>query len=227
MTIKRIKLDLVSGPGFLVKDNVISTELIDKIAERMPELHPVRASNHNIKYVESDKVAQMTDMAVWWSQQLNWEEIHAINHIVSPIVKLHLETATLHQSNILCINPFTNWINPQIDTPHKFEAFNFDKRFLGIQVAIPIMKTESDMIGVFSSSQKVNFDIGLCYKGYYTEWFKQNCTRPLIKPGSIIFYNTRTLHSSMPNKSARPCHLLLMTYVDSDTIEHINRIGGT
>lgn len=225
MTKKKIKLELISGPGFLVKENVIPVDVIDLLSQRLHELKPKKISSHNVKYFENEKINEAPDTSIWWSQQLDWDEVLKIDQYIHPLVNQHLDNSQLYSSNIITVEPYTNWVNPQVDMPHRFETYNFDKRFLGLQVAIPLVDT--DILGVFPKSQVVNFDIGLCYKGYYTHWFKANCVRPKLKKGSIIFYNTRLLHSSMPNNSNQAIPLLLMNYLDNDIINNVKNIDPT
>lgn len=227
--IKKIKHDLTSGDGYVVLEKIIPINLIDKINSRLVEIKPVRASNSVKEYAEGDKVATLKNICVWWSQiLLDWDEVTKVNNIVHTIITEHLPDSVLYSSDIVVIEPNTNWINPHVDTPHRFQKYNYDKRLLGIQciVALDDLDSHTGATGLVPKSQNIDFNINLCYKGLYREFFKTNLIQPKLPKGSVLLYNSRVLHSSMPieQKTNRPA--LLLNYLDSSIIDDVKSMDN-
>lgn len=225
----KIKQDISHGMGYVVLEKFIPIHLIDKINSRLGEIRPVRASNKNKKYAENEEVKNLQDICVWWSQSLlDWDEVKEINNLLHPVVIEHLANGQLYSSDIVVIEPNTKWINPHVDTPHRFQKYNYDKRLLGIQgiVALSNLDESSGSTGLVPKSQNIDFNINLCYKGLYEEFFKTNCVQPKMPIGSVLLYNCRVLHSSMPIKQNTSRPALLLNYLDSSIIEDVKSIDN-
>ena len=80
--------------------------------------------------------------------------------------------------------------------------------------------------GIVPRSQKQDFNINLCYQGFYNTWFLKNCIQPNLPKGSVLFYNCRVLHSSMPNDQTRPRPALLLNYLDGSIIKDIKNMDN-
>jgi ectoine hydroxylase-related dioxygenase (phytanoyl-CoA dioxygenase family) len=229
MDMTKIKHDLTTGSGYVVLEKIIPEELINKIINRLPELIPVRASSKNKKYAERGEIKTLPDISVWWSQIITeWDEVQRVNDIVQPFVKEHMNTATLYASDIVVIEPNTSWMNPHIDTPYRFKKYNYDKRLLGIQSIISLFDLDQStaVTGVVPKSQLSDFNINLCYQGIYNDWFTKNYVQPCMPKGSVLFYNCRLMHSSMPNPQQVKRPALLLNYLDNDIIEDIKKIDN-
>lgn len=229
MDMIKIKHELTTGPGYVVLEKIIPEELIDKIISRIPELVPVRASSKNKKYAERDEIKTLPDVSVWWSQMLTeWDEVQRVNDIVYPYVKEHMNNAILYASDIVVIEPDSLWVNPHIDTPHRFKKYNYDKRLLGIQsiVSLSDLDYSTAATGVVPKSQLTDFNINLCYQGVYNEWFNKNYIQPNMPKGSVLIYNCRLMHSSMPNPQKEKRPALLLNYLDNDIIDDIKKIDN-
>ena len=225
----KIKKDLTTGPGYIVLEKIIPDSIIDSITEKLHLLHPVRASSSNKKYAERDEIKNLPNISVWWSQMVtDWPEVIEINKLIHKHIITHLENAELYSSDIVTIEPHCKWINPHIDTPHRFKEYNYDRRLLGIQsiVALVDMDGNSAGTGVVPKSQNMDFNINLCYKGLYDQWFKLNCVQPKIPKGSVLFYNCRVMHSSMPNPLDKSRPALLLNYLDRDIIEEVKKLDN-
>ena len=136
--------------------------------------------------------------------------------------------AEFYASDIVTLEPHSQWINPHIDTPHRFKNYNYNRNLLGIQciVALSDLDKEHGSTGLVPGSQLQDFNINLCYQGMYTEVFKRKCIQPIMPKGSVLFYNCRVLHSSMPNpqKERRPA--LLLNYLDGIIIEDVKKLDN-
>jgi len=215
--------------GFTIIDNCIPIELLDSIYSKFDSLYPVRASSSNKTYAEGNQIKELNDISVWWSQLvIDWVEVQEINHIVHSKVLNYLPNSELYTSDIVVINGKSTWINPHVDTPYRFKEYNFDKRLLGIQCIIPLFDLDKNngSTGLVPKSHTKNFDINLCYKGQFNYWFSERVVQPEIKKGSVLMYNCRVLHSSMPNNvdTVRPA--LLCNYVDSSIVDGIKKLDS-
>lgn len=224
-----VKSQLIDGNGYVVIDNLIPLNLIDSVQSKVETLHPVRASSSNKKYAEKDKIKELPDIAVWWSQMvMDWPEVIEINNILYEKVKEHLHDAVWYASDIVVIEKQSKWVNPHVDTPHRFKKYNYDKRLLGIQSIVPLYDLDetNGATGVVPRSQTVDFNINLCYQGFYNSWFINNCKQPLLKKGSVLFYNCRVLHSSMPNPKNHSRPALLLNYLDNSIVDDIKSMDN-
>lgn len=229
MDMIKIKHELTTGPGYVVLEKIIPVSLINQIISRVDELKPVRASSRNKKYAENDEVKNLSDISVWWSQMLlDWEEVKQINEIILPYVNAFMPAGVLYASDVVVIEPNGDWINPHIDTPHRFKKYNYDKRLLGIQTIVSLSDLDhtTGSTGLVPKSQNIDFNINLCYKGLYQEFFKTNCVQPKMPIGSVLLYNCRVLHSSMPIKQNTSRPALLLNYLDSSIIEDVKSIDN-
>jgi ectoine hydroxylase-related dioxygenase (phytanoyl-CoA dioxygenase family) len=217
------------GRGYTVLEDLISDEIIDSIIGKLPSLYPVRASSNDKTYAEKRAVHTLPDIAVWWSQLVShWPEVQAIDREIAPMVNLYLPTAEFYCADVVTINAGSKWVNPHVDTPHRFQKWNYDKRLLGIQciVALEYVDQSNGATGLVVASHKTDHNINLCYQGYYDFDFKQQCIQPELHRGDVLMYNCRVLHSSMPNHSNKSRPALLLNYLDRAIIEEVKSIDN-
>lgn len=226
---KNINLSLNRGEGYVNLQNFIPSHLITNFRKRMFDLKPVRASSSKKVYAERDDVKTLDDISVWWSQQVDdFPETQAIRRLVDPLIIQNFGTFSHYISDVVTINSKSTWINPHVDTPHRFTKWNYDPRLLGIQCIISLEDTtkENASTGLVPYSQKRNYDIKQCYSGYYDRWFMENCIQLDMPRGSLLMYNCRILHSSMPNPSMHDRPALLLNYVDSSILEEVKQVDN-
>lgn len=220
---------LVEQDGYVILDDVIPHSILDSFASKLNELYPVRASSSNRTYAEKEEIKNLPDIAVWWSQLVtDYPEVTEIHNIVSKIAQECISNCTLYASDTVFIEPHSKWVNPHVDTPHRFDHYNKDKRLLGIQCILPLydLDNTNGATGLVPQSQLKDFPIDMCYKGYYNGYFSRNCVQPVIKKGSVLMYNCRILHSSMPNPTDIKRPAILLNYLDGDIINEIKTIDN-
>jgi len=220
---------IINQEGFKILPGFIPSKYIVDFKLRLKDLYPVRASSSQKIYAEGENIKNLPDISVWWSQTvIDFPEIQTIAKLVTPIVKDVSQNLELYSSDVVCINPGSNWISAHVDTPHRFSKWNFDKRLLGIQCIITLDDTTIDegVTGLVPFSQKRDFDINKCYAGEYDRWFLENCKQNYMSRGSLLFYNCRVLHSSMPNKSEKVRSVLLINYLDKTLINEVSKIDN-
>lgn len=219
---------LIDGPGYIV-DKIVPNYLIRGINARLKECYPVRASSKDKLYAERDDIKNLPDISVWWSQSVNdWIEVRKIEKIVGAYVKKFLPTSKFYSGDIVTIEPETNYVSPHVDTPHRFRKWNYDRRLLGIQVIVALIDTDSNFAstGVVPHSHKLDFDINLCYRGKYNEYFLRSYIQPPLTAGSVLVYNCRLLHSCMPNPQFKSRPALLLNYIDESIVEEVSKVDN-
>jgi ectoine hydroxylase-related dioxygenase (phytanoyl-CoA dioxygenase family) len=220
---------LTEGDGYVILEDVIPHNLLDTFTSKLDTLHPVRASSNDKIYAERGEILNLPDVAVWWSQLvMSWPDVEEINHILLPYIRSAISNAHWYASDTVFIEPHSKWVNPHIDTPHRFEKWADDNRLLGIQSIVPLydLDMHNGATGLVAGSQKKNFAIDMCYKGYYNGYYSRNYIQPTVKKGSILMYNCRLLHSSMPNPTDSKRPAILFNYIDNDIITELRSIDN-
>lgn len=223
------KDQLIEQDGYMILEDIIPHNLLDSFNSKIDKLHPVRASSTEKVYAEKDDISNLTDIAVWWSQLvMDWEEVQEMNSIIIKSIHECMPLAHWYASDTVFINPKSEWVNPHVDTPHRFEKWAHDQRLLGIQCIAPLydLNSENGATGLVPKSQKKNFAIDMCYKGYYNGYFARNYIQPSVNKGSVLMYNCRLLHSSMPNPTNNTRPAILFNYIDNDIIEELKTVDN-
>jgi ectoine hydroxylase-related dioxygenase (phytanoyl-CoA dioxygenase family) len=220
---------LINKEGYHILENFIPRLLIADFKSRLSELYPVRASSSKKVYAERDDIKNLEDISVWWSQTVHdFVEFTKIKKLIDPIVETNFNNLTFYASDVVTINSNSIWVSPHVDTPHRFKKYNFDKRLLGIQCIISLdnINKDSASTGLVPYSQKRDFEIDKCYTGVYDRWFLENSKQHDMPKGSLLMYNCRVLHSSMPNTTNNPRPALLLNYLDKSIIDDISKIDN-
>lgn len=221
--------DLTEGEGYLFLENVVPHELIDSINSKLDTLYPVRASSSGKVYKEREDIKTLPDISVWWSQMvMDWPEVNTINDILLPRVSEELAAAHFYASDIVTINGDTKLVNPHVDTPYRFKQWNMDERLLGVQCIIALQDTDPEQgaTGFVPNSHIPDWDIDLCYNGAYNKYFYDFCEQKYMPKGSVLMYNCRLLHSSMPNYLPNPRPMLLLNYLNGDIVEDVTKLDN-
>jgi ectoine hydroxylase-related dioxygenase (phytanoyl-CoA dioxygenase family) len=224
-----IKSILTNQEGFIIHENYIPLLQIESLQNRVTELYPIRAVSSKNEYKENDEIKHLEDICVWWSQSLEkFNELKPIKQLVDNTIQQNFPTLVNYINDIVVINPNSRWINPHVDTPYRFDKWNKDSNLLGIQCIIPLtdVSEENGSTGIVPYSQKRNFEIKKCYEGTYNNWFLDNKIQPILSKGSLLMYNSRVLHSSMPNKTNIARYALLMNYIESSILNEVKTIDN-
>lgn len=221
--------DLTEGEGYLFFESIISTDLIDSINNKLNTLRMVRASSSGKAYAEREKIKDLSDISVWWSQTvMDWPEVNLINDFLINRIGKELDNAVFYASDIVTINGDSKWVNPHVDTPHRFKQWNMDPRLLGVQCIVSLQDTTPEMgsTGFVPNSHEPDWDIDLCYNGAYNKYFYDFCEQKDMPKGSVLMYNCRLLHSSMPNYLPNPRPMLLLNYLNGDIVEDVKKVDN-
>lgn len=229
MRLNDYKSVLTEGEGYKVLPGFIPRTLISHFLLRLKDLYPIRAISNDKKYAERDDIKNLENISVWWSQTVDhMPEAQAIQKLVNPIIQTHFTNLNMYANDTVTISAGSTFVNPHVDTPHRFSKYNFDKRLLGIQCIISLddIDKDSGSTGLVPYSQKRDFEIDKCYNGTYDRWFKENAIQPDMPRGSLLFYNCRVLHSSMPNPKELERPALLYNYLDRNIIDEVKSMDN-
>jgi ectoine hydroxylase-related dioxygenase (phytanoyl-CoA dioxygenase family) len=221
--------ELTEGDGYLFLENAIPHNLIDSINSKLNTLRPVRAVDSDRNYAERGDIYDLEEIWVWWSQMvMDWPEVQAINELLISKIKLELNDAVFYASDFVTINGDSKWINPHVDTPHRFKQWNEDERLLGVQCIVALQDTipEQGSTGFVPRSQIQDWDIDMCYSGAYNKYFYSLSEQRHMTKGSVLMYNCRLLHSSMPNYLPEPRPMLLLNYLNGAIVEDVKKIDN-
>lgn len=224
-----LRKTLTDGKGWLLKKSCIEDTLIDRFYTCIDRLEPRRAIDNNKNYAEGAGILSLGNLAIWWSQQvLDWPEFLPIEKITYKLAQQILVDPRSYAADVVTIEPGSTIINPHVDTPHRFPEWNFDRRLLALQLIIPLhdIDSKSGSTGLVDQSQLEDYPIEDCYQGKYNQVFMDLVKQPKMPKGSILCYNARLLHSSMPNPSPRARKALLIHYCESDIIESLRSIDN-
>jgi len=224
-----IKETITVGEGYKIFESFIPELLIADFKNRLKDLYPVRASSSKKVYAERDDIKNLEDISVWWSQTVtDFPEVKKIIKLVEPLIVHNFSNLSFYAADTVFIKPGSTWINPHVDTPHRFAKWNFDKRLLGIQCIVSLfdLNENNGVTGLVPFSQKRDFDINQCYTGTFDNWFKNNVKQNKMPNGSLLLYNCRVLHSSMPNNTDVERPALLFNFLDKSIIEEISAIDN-
>lgn len=226
---RNIKPKLDTGEGYIILESFIPDIIIADFKDRLKDLYPVRASSSKKVYAERDDIKNLEDISVWWSQSVSdFPQVKKIQKLIDPIVLHESPNLQFYAADTVFIKPGSTWVNPHVDTPHRFDKWNYDKRLLGIQCIISLydLDERNGSTGLVPFSQKRDFDIHKCYSGNYDKWFMSNVKQHKMPKGSLLMYNCRVLHSSMPNSSSMERPALLFNYLDKTIIKEVKEIDN-
>ena len=226
---RKVMVELTQGPGYVFIENIIPDNLIDGINSKLDTLYPVRATSSGKTYAEKDDIKKLSDISMWWSQMvMDWQEVQSVNDILLEIVSKELDNAVWYASDIVTVNADTNLVNPHVDTPHRFKQWNMDPRLLGVQCIVSLQDTapEHGATGFVPNSHEPDWDIDMCYNAAYNKYFWDFCQQEYMPKGSVLMYNCRLLHSSMPNYSPNPRPMLLLNYLNGDIVEDVKKVDN-
>ena len=224
-----VKPTLETGEGYMILESFIPELCVVDFNARLKDMYPVRASSSKKVYAERDDIKNLEDISVWWSQSVtDFPEVKKIQKYIDPLIEHNFPNLKHYASDCVFISAGSTWVNPHVDTPHRFDKWNYDKRLLGIQCIVSLSDLNSDngSTGLVPYSQKRDFDIHKCYNGNYDRWFMQNVKQHNMPRGSLLFYNCRVLHSSMPNIGQTERPALLFNYLDRSIIDEVTEIDN-
>ena len=167
---------------------------------------------------------------VWWTTQPPKEMwVPLVVQLQDPITHLFgHKNWDIHVVDCITTRPSSNKIYAHIDTPYRFQEFSQIDECLGVQVIIPLddftLENGATAYLPGSSLEKIDYiDLEL-HRDSYNMRLKEEGQQFLSKPGDVLMYDGRTLHSTMPNKSTEFRSALLINALKSDIIDRVQEL---
>ncbi len=220
---------LFEQQGYHVFKNILDTNLIEKVNNKLPLLVPHRGHAMDHKYYPADKISECKDLAVWWSQELSgWPEVQEITRQLIEIVGSMFDQPDCYIADIITNEPGNTHIKPHIDSPYRFSKWWDEDELLGVQCIIPLCKfsKENGGTGVLPNSHNTRWVVKDSYAGKYNEEFLAGVVQPEMDIGDVLIYHPRTLHSTMPNNTNVPRSALLI-HITSKEMARLLKLEDT
>jgi len=155
---------------------------------------------------------------------------------VVDILSKHIDTIfngtkwNIHVVDTITTRPGSSKIRAHIDIPYRFEEYAHatSDETLGVQIIVPldIFTLQNGATAFLPGSHSSQFyykDIEENQEDYDTLLTTEGM-QFVSHPGDVLIYNSRTLHSTMPNKSNFHRSALLINAVATSVIPTIKRI---
>lgn len=215
--------------GFVVVKNIIPTSLVDAVNRRTPDLYPTRGHAVDNKYYPKNRIAECSEFALWWSQQLHdWPEVQAVGQLLINQVGFLFEDPTLYVMDVITNTPKNKYIKPHIDSPYRFDQWHESFELLGVQCIVPLCEfTEANGgTGLLPGSHKRNWIVQDSYRGVYNDEFLSGVVQPHMMPGDALIYFPRVLHSTMPNTTENLRRALLIHITGQKMVEQMKLVDN-
>ena len=216
--------------GYTIYKGIAPAKAIYNLAY-WKDAYDIPTRGHDVNGVYYNKFVSDVDWANYWTDPLNEHtSLLSIRKVVDDLVDIYLDDPVFYHADVSVLTPKCNAVRPHIDTPHRHTPFNdrIHKR-LGIQVAIPMSEynIRCGVTGLLPGSHKKFWDIKKCYKGEYTAEFMKSAIQPELNYGDILMWDSRLLHSQMPNVSSNHRYMILLNYVEKDIVQELMEYEST
>lgn len=218
---------MTEGPGYTVLDRWIAKE--DLTAVALIPLTAHRGKTAEGLYWPGDSGPPV--LALWWSQQISGSP--AVQRIadlcMASIGGLFADPAVYASDCIVNTGANRHRVYPHIDTPYRFPQWERSRDLLAVQFLVPLVEftVENGATAVVEHTHRYLWTVKDLYRGVYDQWFRDNCRQIQLKPGDILAYNPRLLHSTMPNLTDRDRAALLISVMDRSLISSVSAVDGT
>lgn len=193
------------------------------------QLHMEADRGHDAQGNYIAKPKTHVNWANWWSQDLtNLDFIDNAVKFYMPHISRLLDNPVLYHSDLVVTTNRHQGVRPHIDTPYRFESFSEEERLLGVQCLIPLTSftRESGGTAFVPGSHNTQWDIKRCYRGEYNDYFMEHYEQPELKPGEMLLWHPRVLHSAMPNTSVGNRTAALLLFVEREYYDEIRVIDN-
>lgn len=210
--------------NYRVIENVLTTDEITFFREwaiTPGNIHRGNATDGRY-YAEHDN---QRDYDVWWTIQppvSSWKDI--VIRLTDEISELMDTTAwTIYNVDCITTKPGSTKSHAHIDFPYKFKETENMEGVLGAQIIIPLCDfTEENGGTMFTPAITVATTEEIQENQEMFNQFLLEEGIQLIAPaGTTLMYDSRTLHSTMPNKSTIFRSALLVNVLRNDCVDFV------
>ena len=169
---------------------------------------------------------------VWWSKVPPEEMWRPIVDILGRYIDVFFQGKEwdIHVVDTITTRPNSQKVRAHIDTPYRFEdyAHTTNDEVLGVQCIIPLdpFTIENGATCILPGSHLSRY----YYKDIeenqeeYNDLLTTEGFQFVSSPGDALVYNTRTLHSTMPNNSENFRSAILINALDVNLIKRIREL---
>ena len=215
-----------NNQGYIVVRDYLPSFAVQQF--KLWALNPERIHRGNAcdgKYYDSHELGREYD--VWWTTKPPsefWKPI--VWGLVSHIDAIFQKGAWgIYAVDCITTRGGSSKVYAHIDTPYRFKEFNQSDRVLGVQIIIPLDPFTLENGGTAflpgSHLEKIDFKDLEENREAYNERLLLEGQQFLAKPGDVLMYDSRTLHSTMPNHSTQFRSALLINALQKDIIEDV------
>ena len=211
-------------------------EIISPFAVRQFKLWAINPANihrgNAVNGVYYAKHRKGREYNVWWSKEPPREMWQPVVDNLSRYIDAMFKGKewNIHIVDTITTRPGSQKIRAHIDTPYRFEDFarlSNDELF-GVQIIIPLdnFTLENGATCILPGSHKSRF----YYKDIeenqeeYNDLLTTDGFQFVSNSGDALIYNSRTLHSTMPNKSDEFRSAILINALDVNLIKRIREV---
>lgn len=219
----------VKTDGYLVLRDVLSPQLLQQFklwAMDNTNAHRGNAVDGTYYATHDGKRAYN----VWWTTQPPKEMWMPIVWSLEQPINMFFDGAEwdIHVVDCITTRPHSQKIYAHIDTPYRFEEFSKVDRTLGVQIIIPLddftLENGATAYLPGSCNMKIDYRDLEEFRDVYNDMLVDSGTQFLSKPGDVLMYDSRTLHSTMPNNSNEFRSALLINILEKDIIPRVREL---
>lgn len=228
-------IDRFEEDGFLIQERVFDDNTIDALSSYCDTLRPQRGHDKNKKWKGWKETDQLNDpysvdWAYYWTDDAVSPEVDIVKNRLTPIADAVIgeNKWTWYHVDFIVLYPGMNFIRPHIDTPYRFKEFKYTNQHLGLQFMVPLTDVNemNGATGYVPNTHKYTIDSTSIDKSWDT-FFLDNYKQFVAPKGSIISWNPRLLHSTMPNHSNEIRKLLLLHASEHQTARRLRTVDAT
>tara|TARA_B100000035_G_C20852671_1_gene488144 strand:+ start:61 stop:792 length:732 start_codon:yes stop_codon:yes gene_type:complete len=211
--------------GFCVIPDVIPNKLLKKLEHHETTITAHHGFDYENNYITG--ISSKFKYIQYSTNEISTELSNKVKKYINEyIYKLLPDSESYGTGSFICQKPGWQFIAPHLDTPNRFVKYNKTTELLGVHAFIPIEKFSKDTGGTafLPGSQNYFIDHWGAIEGKYQDLFLDNCEQINCNGGDLILFNTRCLHSSMPNTSDKLRRALSIVYVKTNVLEELKQL---
>jgi len=209
--------------GYNVLHKIVPGKLIYELAYYKSDFdYPRRGHDVNGTYYPHN--VPDVDWGNYWTDPLNDNQnVKEIADILEKYLSEYIGPIVLYHADCSVLTNRCSVVRPHVDTPHRHAPWQQNQEDLAIQVAIPMSQFDKDAgsTAFLPNSHNQLWDIQKCYRGEYTAEFLRGAVQPRVDFTDAVIWNSRTLHSQMPNISSARRYMLLLNFLRRDVVEDV------
>lgn len=231
-------IEKITNDGFVMLPNMINPDLLHQLQVHAFVQQPRNGQDTNNKwwhpvYGDVDEYNDAYSSIKWkhyWTPQIDLDKADCVNEVatlVSPIIDELLHNWRWWYMDYHVTNPGSDYIHAHVDTPHQFDEWSDPDEIVSVQtlVAIDDFTIDNGATALVHKSHKDVFHNTDIVEHKYDDYLKNNKTQFVAPAGSVLIYQARVLHSTMPNNSTMPRRALILNSIKDTVVPFMKKYG--